>query len=606
MVNTFPDKRIKVLFLAGWYPNKDHPVSGIFIKRHAEAVSKYCDVAVLYVHDWSFKNPSTIDYAIEDGIKTIRVYPGSVPIKNRFFRYLFNIIINNLIISWYKGLKIVRKEWGRPELIHVNVCLPMGVLAVMLDFFYGIPFIVSEHYTGFLQRTKNPVLYMLLKIILHRSKKICPVSQALKNTMEQFYQADKYRVIPNVINTGFFIPPSSKKNQLRKKILHVSLLNDKQKNISGILHAIHEISKTRDDFELHIVGDGRDRAKLENLSIDLGLKDSVVFFHGFVDDLELLDFFQSSDFFVLNSNYETFSLVCTEALAAGIPVIATRCGGPEEYMNENFGILIEKGNQQQLVSAIQFMLDHSGNYDPWVLHEHIHKQFGYVVVGKELFTIYNSLLTKWRVGQGRGVIIIEPQWVVGDIGSGHNPHRRADLLIDREIGKTPHRSGGIALIPRDKSFILADVSKGIPLKNKVLDYSIASHIAEHVDNPDIFCLELSRISKRGYIETPGILSELLFDEPYHKWIVTKKGKELIFTKKKELSLFRNLRIRRFFYRIFYYGQSRFGYEILKYKNRIIDKFFLLLKYFLNKSWRLFPFTYTYYEWKNEIKYKIIK
>jgi len=392
MFHTFPEKRIKVLFLAGWYPNRDNPISGIFIKRHAEAVSRYCDVAVLYIHHWSFGKSAKIDYTIEDGIRTIRVYPDSFHINNRLLRYLFNSIFNNILINSYKGLKVVQKEFGRPDVVHVNVSLPMGILALILDFFKGIPFIVTEHYTDFIKTTKNPFYYLKLKLILKKTKYICTVSQPLKIDMQTFHREKKYKVIPNVVNIDFFSPPPLKKNCEKKKILHISLLDDKQKNVSGILFAIHQISKLRDNFELNIVGDGFDRMKLENLAIHLGIKDTIVFFKGRVTNEKILDFFHDSDFFILNSNYETFCVACAEALAAGIPVIATRCGGPEDFINENVGILIEKGNKEELISAINYMLDNSGKYDPWVLHEYAKERFGYEVVGKMFFNLYLKVL----------------------------------------------------------------------------------------------------------------------------------------------------------------------------------------------------------------------
>ena len=394
MFHTFPEKRIKVLFLAGWYPNRDNPISGIFIKRHAEAVSRYCDVAVLYIHHWSFGKSAKIDYTIEDGIRTIRVYPESFHINNRLLRYLFNSIFNNFLINSYKGLKVVQKEFGRPDVVHVNVCLPMGILALILDLFKGIPFIVTEHSSYLLNKIKNPFEYIDLKLILKKSKYVCPVSQSLKMAMETVLRENKFKVIPNVVNTDLFSPHPSKKNREKKKILHVSLMCDEEKDISGILFAIHKILKSRDDFELYILGDGIDRMKLENLSIHLGIKDTVVFFKGLVNTEELLNFLHDSDFFVLNSNYETFCVACAEALAAGIPIIATRCGGPEDFINENVGILIEKGNKEELISAINYMLDNSGKYDPSVLHEYAKERFGYEVVGKEFFNLYKSLSTK--------------------------------------------------------------------------------------------------------------------------------------------------------------------------------------------------------------------
>ncbi len=68
--------RFKVLFLASWYPSRIHPIAGIFIKRHAEAVSLYSDVAVLFVTaDESLKDKTyDIEYSLENNIPTVRVY----------------------------------------------------------------------------------------------------------------------------------------------------------------------------------------------------------------------------------------------------------------------------------------------------------------------------------------------------------------------------------------------------------------------------------------------------------------------------------------------------------------------------------------------------
>jgi len=151
--------------------------------------------------------------------------------------------------------------------------------------------------------------------------------------------------------------------------------------------------KNRDDFELHIIGEGIDRERLEKITIDYSIKDKIVIFHGFIKNDKLLNFLQNSDFFILNSIYETFSVVCAEALAAGIPVISTRCGGPEDFINENVGILIEKGNQQELIRAINYMLDNSEKYDPWALHEYIKSRFGYEKVGKQFYKQYLEVLT---------------------------------------------------------------------------------------------------------------------------------------------------------------------------------------------------------------------
>lgn len=388
------DTRFKVLFLASWYPNEDHPITGIFIKKHAQAVSKYCDVAVLYVHQSQHRTSTKVNYTIEDGIKTVRVYARKPPFKNRLLRILYNMIFNNYIINSYKGLKIIRKEFGRLDIVHLNVVLPMGYIALILGVLKGIPFVLTEHTGPFCVHMRTYPRRILTKIILKEARIITPVSQALEMQMKNFYDGNNYKIIPNVIETNRFAPYLNYEcKNTKKKILHVSLLTDNPKNISGLLKAIQLLSEKRKDFELYILGDGEDRTKFENLSTKLGIINKFVYFHGMVSNDEVANFMRESDFFILNSNHETFAVVCAEALSSGIPVISTRCGGPEDYINEDVGILIEPGNTIELVGAINYMLDNHWKYDSKKLHQYVVEKFSYDVVGKQIYEIYSEIKT---------------------------------------------------------------------------------------------------------------------------------------------------------------------------------------------------------------------
>jgi len=101
-----------------------------------------------------------------------------------------------------------------------------------------------------------------------------------------------------------------------------------------------------------------------------------------------LDFMQKIDFFVLNSNLETFSVVTAEALANGKPVVATRCGGPETFVNDKTGILVEPKNQKQLEDAILYMIKHYKDYNPQYLSDSIKKDYNSKIIGKKFFDIY--------------------------------------------------------------------------------------------------------------------------------------------------------------------------------------------------------------------------
>jgi len=78
--------------------------------------------------------------------------------------------------------------------------------------------------------------------------------------------------------------------------------------------------------------------------------------------------------------------------------------------------------------------------------------------------------------------------------------------------------------------IVAD-AEDLPFADGLFDYIIASHVLEHVDKPEKFLGELARVGKRGYIETPSEISELMIDKPYHLWLVNQSGGKLFLKRK---------------------------------------------------------------------------
>lgn len=121
--------------------------------------------------------------------------------------------------------------------------------------------------------------------------------------------------------------------------------------------------------------------------------------------------------------------------------------------------------------------------------------------------------------------------LVLDVGSGHQPNWRSDVLCDRTIGSTPERGwGGEYPLRRDwRPIVIADGCR-LPFRNKSFDYIICNHILEHVDDPEAFLREIVRVGKRGYIETPSEIVEALICRPFHQWIIGREGDKLIIRK----------------------------------------------------------------------------
>ncbi len=395
--------RFKVLFLPAWYPSRIHSLSGIFIKKHAEAVSKYCDVAVLYVTpDPNLKDKNyDIEYLDEeDGIPTVRVYYNNSIIKIPIIRIFGRIIFQYL--TWYHGLKLIKEKFGKPDLIHVNVVSPslmlLGLL-LMLKRIKGIPYIITEHWSGYTKEDGrynicSPFSKYLVKFIFKESGAITTVSKHLLDSLKEHELiCNRCFIVPNVINIPNLV--LEKKDISEKiRILTVSILCDEQKNVSGLIRAFKKVASKYKDIELHIVGDRDDKDNLINLAKDVGLLNRYIFFHGYVPNSELWKYFYESNFFVLNSNFETFSVATAEALAHGVPVVITKCGGPEEFVTEEMGILVERQNEDSLVKGMEYMIENWYKYDPITLHKYAVDRFSYEKVGKLILNIYERVLNK--------------------------------------------------------------------------------------------------------------------------------------------------------------------------------------------------------------------
>lgn len=388
MVNFIMNK-LKILFLPSWYPTKKEPLNGIFIKKHAEAVANFCNVIVIFVSSDTDLKKKTYKVVCneENNVLNIFVYYK----RNSSFKILN---LWRIVKSWYIGGKIARTKFQTPDLIHVNVVKPNGIYALILKIFLGIPYIVSEHWSGYLPEAKNYhtgfVKKFLTNQIIKNASAVTAVSQYLASAMQKKGLKNNYFVVPNVINQKTS-SAEIKKND-RKRILHVSSLDDRKKNITGILKALSNIVKFRKDFDIHFIGEGKDRQFLENLTKKLFLTDHV-FFDGIKIGIDLDEEYSRTDFLIVNSYFETFSVVTAEAMAMGVPVIITKCGGPEEYVQEDMGKSVEINNEKELENAIIYMMENHQSYNKEKLQNYANSKFNSEIVGKQFLEIYQKILS---------------------------------------------------------------------------------------------------------------------------------------------------------------------------------------------------------------------
>ena len=389
--------KLKVLYLARWYPNRYDPMPGLFIQRHAEAANICCDVGVVYTHQIDDRLPDNkvydIDFSFVNGVPTAKVYYSSSGIKLFPFNKLINI--TRFFKANIKGISIIKKQLGGINLIHIHVLTRLGLIALYYKLFYGKPYLISEHWSRYLELTGSFNGFFrkrVTKLVVKYASFVTTVTDNLAKAMQSHkLQNENYIVLPNVVDNVFLDNSvnSGKKNN-QTVFIQVSCFEDKSKNVSGLLRVIKKLSDIRNDFIFRLVGDGMDMDWLRNYAIELGLTDKQVVFTGLLEGEQLVKEMASADMMVVFSNYENFPVVINESLSLGVPVIATRVGGIPERINTDNGSLIDAGNEDQLITKLVDFLDGRLSFNMNEIQAEARDEFSPVTIGRTLCKLYDA------------------------------------------------------------------------------------------------------------------------------------------------------------------------------------------------------------------------
>jgi len=382
---------MNVLFLSAWYPYRKDLFFGVYVQKHAEALTKYCNVMVVYVHHDEEIDEFEIVTNKKGELNEIIVY---YPCKKNFHFYKIRKI-KNYLLAYKKGITKLNDYNFEPDIIHANILTRTGLVALVLSIIKRVPFVITEHWTRYLPDSdafNGIVRKFITKFVVRKAAAVLPVSVMLKKAMFDHKLFNRnYYVIDNVIDPAFLDTYTIQFRE-KKRIILVSCFFEIAKNVLGIIRAISQLSKLRDDFELIVIGAGVDFDAVYQLSNKLGLTDKFVFFKGEKNSGEVAEWISNSDFMILFPNYETAGIVITESLALGKPVLSTRVGIAEEYIGINEGIIIEVGDEEALTNKMNYMLDNLGKYNSDTIKMKYKNRFSYQTIGFNIVNIYKSIL----------------------------------------------------------------------------------------------------------------------------------------------------------------------------------------------------------------------
>ena len=373
-------KRKNILFISTWFPNKTEPTAGNFVQRHAEAVSLLNNVEVLHtVGNFNQKEKFIFDDQIVNDVRILIVY----------FRNSRYSAIN--FLQRMKAYKLGFQKMKKPDLVHANVMHNPLLFAVWLKKMYNIPFVITEHWTALqkdnLYKTPNLIL-KIAKLVGNQAEYILPVSNNLLESLNLIGITTQKKVISNLVNTEIF----KIKNEKNKTphFLHISNLIPRKKadRIIAVAKKLHDDGFK---FTLEIGGDG-DFQSLQKQIKDLNAESFITTF-GEISYAEVAEKMQNSSCFILFSENETQGCVILESFACGIPVISTAVGGVPEFLQKNFGVLIEKNNELELYDAMKNLIENNIKIEkPEVLRNYVVTNFSKESIAKQFNEIYEEVL----------------------------------------------------------------------------------------------------------------------------------------------------------------------------------------------------------------------
>jgi glycosyltransferase involved in cell wall biosynthesis len=286
------------------------------------------------------------------------------------------------------------KESGIPALCHVHVAMKAGIIALWLKNKKSIPYVISEHWTGFLPEADDKItdksfyLQSTWKRIVSNADGFSTVSNKLAEAIQKLFAVKQISIIPNVVNTSIFYPAIINHSAIR--FIHISSLA-KFKNAKAIIQAVAILQKEYPSAILDVFGS--EGKELKTVVTDLQLEKSI-HFHSEVPQQVLAEYVRQSTALILYSNYETFGCVIIEANACGIPVIVSDIPVFHETVTEGInGTFVPANNPEALAKRMTDVINNHVSFSKQAI-EASSLKYSYENVGKQFSNWYNEILSK--------------------------------------------------------------------------------------------------------------------------------------------------------------------------------------------------------------------
>lgn len=377
---------MKVFLIARGYPTTQDPTWGCFEKDQAEALSLLGHQVTILSVDTRFRfywRKLGIQFGVHNNIASFNIFlmPYAllffVPkkIKDVFYAWQLELIYKRAVL-----------QYGQPDVIYSHY-LNNTLKAIPLRKKYHVPIVAMEHWSQMAYAHIPNNTISTAKHVYSSIDQLITVSSALKNNILQKVGFDSI-VIPNMVGKEFHYLTTYQKEKKSIQLITTGRLIP-EKHFDMLIQAIANISSLK--LQLYIIGNGSEKQKLQKLVEKLQVTDKIQLL-GHKSKQEIVTLLQQSDIFVLPSQSETFGVAYIEALACGLPIIATDCGGPRDIVTQKNGLLIPINDQQALEQAIIQMSHNLNLYDKQSIAQECQKRFASDNIAKHIAQILEQTI----------------------------------------------------------------------------------------------------------------------------------------------------------------------------------------------------------------------
>lgn len=388
---------MNIVIIPAFFQTKNRPTLGSFFLDQAKALKRaghqvsilYCDTySVKCIQEWMRYEEDTASQ-----IEGIQIYRRKCfcPLKHGMegHKEAFARGIEKLWNRYIKNESV--------DIIHAHCCVWAGYAAMKLSEKIKIPYVVTEHATLF-QLHKNEISNennAVITEVFQKAAKVICVSRAFAKLLEDY--TSNIEVIGNVVDCEQFQIKETDKDAVR--FLTVCYMEEEaqlyKKGMDILIKAWAKVSAKYPQAKLIIGGGGKSLEKVVEWTREYQVTENVEFL-GALTRQQVVEQMQMCDCFVLPSRYETFGVVYIEAMACGKPVIAVANGGPDDFVHEFNGILIQPEQEEELVQALDEMITaiekKDSTYQPERIAAYVEEKFSYRAIAEQLEKIYQNIV----------------------------------------------------------------------------------------------------------------------------------------------------------------------------------------------------------------------